>query len=139
MRRSHPAAAVVTFLVLSGGLIYHWSGRSPDAKPTDGHLGAESTPRAEEGDGELVTPGRAADLGLIRQPADQPFVYRNRGRSPVTITAVRPSCNCVVTMPDKTVLGPGEEGRIVARVDPARQPVGRHAHVIEVDYKGNTP
>lgn len=92
----------------------------------------------EQGEGELIAPDQRTELGLIRQPVEHAFTYRNRGRVPVTITGVHPSCNCTVTKPDKTLLQPGETGRIVVTVEPQRQQAGRHTHVIALDYRGQT-
>jgi len=78
----------------------------------------------------------AVDLGAI-QPTSEAratFVFTNRGTSAVDIQNVTPSCSCLVPRLDQKHFEPGEEGRIVLRVQPASESPGRKELFADVVY-----
>lgn len=50
-----------------------------------------------------------SDTNVVAQ-----FVFKNSGDYPVTITAIKPACDCTVSELQKKVYAPGERGEIVA-------------------------
>jgi hypothetical protein len=83
----------------------------------------------------------AVDLGAI-QPTGEAratFVFANRGMSAVEIKEVVPSCSCLVPRVDQKRFEPGEEGRIVLRVQPANESPGRKELFADVVYYDPEP
>lgn len=83
----------------------------------------------------------AVDLGAIQPAAESraTFVFINRGSGPVEITKVVPSCSCLVPRVDQKRFEPGEEGRIVLRIQPAKEPPGRKELFADVLYNDPEP
>lgn len=83
----------------------------------------------------------AVDLGPI-QPTGEArgtFVFLNRGRDAVEITKVEPSCSCLVPRLDQKRYAPGEDGRLVLRVQPANESPGRKELFCDVTYTDPEP
>ncbi len=83
----------------------------------------------------------AVDLGSI-QPTGEArgtFVFINRGRAAVEITKVEPSCSCLVPRLDQERFEPGQEGRLVLRVQPANESPGRKELFCDVSYNDPEP
>lgn len=83
----------------------------------------------------------AVDLGPI-QPTGEArgtFVFVNRGKSAVENLEVVPSCSCLVPRLDRKRFEPGEEGRLVLRVQPANESSGRKELFADVTYNDPAP
>lgn len=83
----------------------------------------------------------AVDLGPI-QPTGEArgtFVFLNRGRDAVEITKVEPSCSCLVPRLDQKRFEPGEDGRLVLRVQPANESSGKKELFCDVTYNDPEP
>lgn len=83
----------------------------------------------------------AVDLGAI-QPTGEAratFVFTNRGTSTVEIKEVVPSCSCLVPRVDQKRFEPGEEGRVVLRVQPANESPGKKELFADVVYHDPEP
>ena len=83
----------------------------------------------------------AVDLGPI-QPTGEArgtFVFLNRGREVVEITKVEPSCSCLVPRLEQKRYEPGEDGRLVLRVQPANEPSGMKELFCDVTYTDPEP
>lgn len=83
----------------------------------------------------------AVDLGPI-QPTGEArgtFVFNNRGTGPVDITKVVPSCSCLVPRLDTKHFEPGEDGKIVLRVQPANESPGPKELFADVYYNDPEP
>jgi hypothetical protein len=107
------------------------------------HSGAAPTPLS------ITVPERpglafrqyAVDLGPI-QPTPEAratFVFANRGKSAVDITAVDPSCSCLISRLDQKHFEPGEEGRIVLRIQPMKEQPGVKELYADVSYTDPEP
>ncbi len=107
------------------------------------HSGAAPTPLS------IAAPERpalsfrqyAVDLGKI-QPTGEArgtFVFINRGRDVVEIKDVVPSCSCLVPRLDRKRFDPGEDGRIVLRVQPANESPGPKELFCDVTYTDPEP
>lgn len=107
------------------------------------HSGAAPTPLS------IAVPERpalafrqyAVDLGPI-QPTPEAratFVFANRGKSAVDITAVDPSCSCLISRLDQKHFEPGEEGRIVLRIQPMKEKPGVKELFADVSYNDPEP
>lgn len=83
----------------------------------------------------------AVDLGPIQPTAESraTFVFVNRGTSPVEITNVRSSCSCLVPRVDQKRFEPGEEGRIVLRIQTANETPGPKELFADVFYNDPEP
>lgn len=83
----------------------------------------------------------AVDLGPIQPMGESraPFVFINRGTAPVEITKVEPSCSCLQPRVDIKHFEPGEEGRIVLRIQPANETPGRKELFADVFYNDPEP
>jgi len=83
----------------------------------------------------------AVDLGPIQATSEArgTFVFVNRGRDAVEIQKVEPSCSCLVPRIDQKRIEPGEEGRIVLRVQPANESSGRKELFADVFYTDPEP
>lgn len=83
----------------------------------------------------------AVDLGPIQPTVEArgTFVFVNRGRSPIENLEVAPSCSCLVPRLDKKRFEPGEEGRLVLRVQPANESSGRKELFADVTYNDPEP
>jgi hypothetical protein len=107
------------------------------------HSGAAPTPMS------IAVPQRpalafrqyAVDLGPIQPMGESraTFVFMNRGSSPVDISEVRPSCSCLQPRVDIRHFEPGEEGRIVLRIQPANETPGRKELFADVLYNDPEP
>ncbi len=83
----------------------------------------------------------AVDLGPI-QPTGEArgtFVFLNRGREAVEITKVEPSCSCLVPQLKQKRFEPGQDGRLVLRVQPANEPSGKKELFCDVSYNDPEP
>ena len=83
----------------------------------------------------------AVDLGPI-QPTGEArgtFVFLNRGRDTVEITKVEPSCSCLVPRLDQKRFEPGEDGKLVLRVQPANESSGPKELFCDVTYTDPAP
>ena len=83
----------------------------------------------------------AVDLGPI-QPTGEArgtFLFLNRGREAVEITKVEPSCSCLVPRLDQKRFEPGEDGRLVLRVQPANESSGKKELFCDVTYTDPEP
>lgn len=83
----------------------------------------------------------AVDLGPI-QPTGEArgtFVFLNRGREAVEITKVEPSCSCLVPRLEQKRYEPGEDGRLVLRVQPANESPGKKELFCDVTYNDPKP
>ncbi len=83
----------------------------------------------------------AVDLGPI-QPTGEArgtFVFLNRGREAVEISKVEPSCSCLVPRLEKKRYEPGEDGRLVLRVQPANESSGKKELFCDVTYTDPEP
>ena len=83
----------------------------------------------------------AVDLGPIQPTAEArgTFVFVNRGRTPVEITNVVTSCSCLVPRVDQKRFQPGEEGRLVLRVQTANESPGPKELFADVFYNDPEP
>ncbi|MBS0206063.1 MAG: DUF1573 domain-containing protein [Planctomycetes bacterium] len=83
----------------------------------------------------------AVDLGKIQPTSESraTFVFFNRGAGPVEITKVVPSCSCLVPRVDQKVFEPGENGRIILRIQPANEAPGRKELFADVWYNDPEP
>lgn len=107
------------------------------------HSGAAPTPLS------ITVPDRpslafrqyAVDLGPIQAvpEARATFVFTNRGNSPVDITEVAPSCSCLVSRLDQKHFEPGEDGRLVLRIQPMKEPAGAKELFADVSYNDPEP
>ena len=69
-----------------------------------------------------------------------PFLLRNLGETPLTLTAVNPDCGCLAPLVDRTafdpaeprVIPPGGSSVLILRADTAREPVGPSSHAVEI-------
>ena len=110
------------------------------------HTGIRSIPLAIEVPAKpaLAFHQYAVDLRKIHPTAEAPatFVFQNRGHDPVRITAMEPSCGCLTPLlqgdSDK-VIAPGEQGRIIVRMQPANSTVGPHEYTVNVKYTDPEP
>ena len=83
----------------------------------------------------------AVDLGPI-QPTSEArgtFIFENRGTTPVDIKEVIPSCSCLTPRLDQKHFEPGENGRIVLRIQPANETPGRKELFADVYYNDPEP
>jgi hypothetical protein len=107
------------------------------------HSGAAPTPMS------ITAPSRpalafrqyAVDLGPI-QPAGEAratFLFVNRGSSPVEITGITSSCSCLASAIEPKHYEPGKEGRIVLRVQPAKEKPGPKELFADVTYNDPEP
>ena len=86
----------------------------------------------------------AVDLRKIHPTteAHATFVFQNRGTEPVRIEKLIPSCGCLTPLlqgdHDK-VIPPGENGRVVIRMQPANSTVGPHEYTVDVTYTDPEP
>ena len=107
------------------------------------HSGAAPTPLA------ISIPERpalafrqyAVDLGPIKpiSEARATFVFANRGKSAVENIKIVPSCSCLATQLDRQQFEPGEEGRIVLRVQPAKEAPGKKELFADITYTDPEP
>ncbi|MFO1043018.1 MAG: DUF1573 domain-containing protein [Planctomycetaceae bacterium] len=107
------------------------------------HTGAAPTPMS------IPVPPRpalafrqyAVDLGMIQPTAESraTFVFANRGANPVEITNVVASCSCLVPRVDQKRFQPGEEGRIVLRIQTANESPGPKELFADVFYNDPEP
>ena len=83
----------------------------------------------------------AVDLGPIQPTGESraTFVFVNRGRSAVDITKIVPSCSCLQPRADIKHFEPGEEGRVVLRIQPANETSGRKELFADVYYNDPEP
>ncbi|WP_373652224.1 MULTISPECIES: DUF1573 domain-containing protein [unclassified Schlesneria] len=110
------------------------------------HTGVRSIPLSIEVPSQpaLAFHQYAVDLRKIHPTAEVPatFVFQNRGTEPVRITAMEPSCGCLTPLlqgdSDK-VIPPGEQGRIIVRMQPANTTVGPHEYTVDVKYTDPEP
>ena len=119
----------IAFLPLAWSIIVH-SG----AAPAPMSISAPDRPA-------LTFRQYAVDLGPI-QPTGEArgtFVFVNRGKSVVENLEVAPSCSCLVPRLDKKRFEPGEEGRLVLRVQPANESSGRKELFADVTYNDPAP
>ncbi len=97
----------------------------------------------------IVAPSRPAlafdqyliDLGRI-QPTSEvrgTFVFENRGRHPVEIQEVHPSCGCLQPQLSTRRLEPGEAGAVILRMQPANETPGRKEYYADVRYADPDP
>lgn len=97
----------------------------------------------------IVAPSRPAlafdqyliDLGRI-QPTSEvrgTFVFENRGRRPVEIQEVHPSCGCLQPQLSTRRLEPGEAGAVILRMQPANETPGRKEYYADVRYADPDP
>lgn len=107
------------------------------------HSGAAPTPMS------ITIPPRpalafrqyAVDLGKIQAMSESraTFVFFNRGKSPVEITKVVPSCSCLVPRVDQKQFAPGEDGKIILRIQPANEKPGPKELFADVSYNDPEP
>jgi len=83
----------------------------------------------------------AVDLGPVHPTliANGTFVFTNRGTQPVEDVRVKTSCGCLVPDLKQTRYEPGEEGRIVLRVQPANEKPGSRELFADVSYSDPEP
>jgi Protein of unknown function (DUF1573) len=83
----------------------------------------------------------AVDLGPIQLTTEArgTFVFTNRGKSAVTDLKVSPSCSCLVPRLDRDHFEPGEEGRLVLRVQPANESSGKKELFADLTYNDPQP
>jgi hypothetical protein len=88
------------------------------------------------------------DLGKMRSTSEAfaHFDFMNRGRSPVVIRKIEPSCGCLkvewpqtIRQTKKAKYYPGEGGHFVVRLDTAQQKPGPLEYRIDVDYDDPEP
>ncbi|MFO0918483.1 MAG: DUF1573 domain-containing protein [Planctomycetaceae bacterium] len=81
------------------------------------------------------------DLGPIRPTAEVQanFVFRHRGKHPVEIVEVKPSCGCLRPKLSKQTYAPGDVDAMVLRVLPANESPGRHEYTVEIKYHDPEP
>lgn len=81
------------------------------------------------------------DLGPIAPETEVRalFQFANRGRSPVEILEVKPSCGCLEPQLSSRTLAPGEVGRMVLRMQPANELPGRKEYYADVRYTDGQP
>ncbi|MDD2707787.1 MAG: DUF1573 domain-containing protein [Verrucomicrobiae bacterium] len=66
------------------------------------------------------------DRGMIAE-----YHFRNEGKRPVTINAIKSNCKCVTVLVDKKTYQPGEKGTLTAQFEFGRR-LGRQEHQIAV-------
>jgi len=93
-----------------------------------------------------VRPALAFDQYLVdrgevfpTQEVHAHFDFTNRGRAPVGIVQLVPSCGCLKPRTDKEVYQPGESGQFVLRVQTANQNAGFKEYTVAVHYTDPEP
>ena len=83
----------------------------------------------------------AVDLGPIRTTTEARavFVFVNRGREAVEIKSVEPSCSCLVPDLEQKRFEPGDDGRLILRVQPANEKSGIKELFADVHYTDPEP
>lgn len=81
------------------------------------------------------------DLGPVA-PSEEVFAhfdFTNRGRSPIKVTKLVPSCGCLQPRTNKSVYRPGESGNFVVHVKTANENPGLKEYRIGVQYTDPEP
>lgn len=81
------------------------------------------------------------DLGRV-QPTTEirgAFGFENRGRNPVQIQKVTPSCGCLQPFVSSETIAPGETGAIILRMQPANELPGRKEFTADIHYTDPEP
>ncbi len=81
------------------------------------------------------------DLGRV-QPTSEvrgTFVFENRGRRPVEIQEVIPSCGCLQPQLSTRHLEPGAAGAVIVRMQPANESPGRKEYYTDIRYTDPEP
>lgn len=87
----------------------------------------------------------AVDLRKIHPTTETQatFVFQNRGKQPVQITKMDPSCGCLTPRlqgdSHDGVIAPGDHGRIILRMQPANSTPGGHEYTVNVSYTDPEP
>ena len=96
--------------------------------------------------GSTPRPGLAFDqylvnLGSVPAQAEHRafFAFTNTGSSPITITALRPSCGCLDPRLPKTTWKPGERAVFSLKVLATREPPGPKEYTCRVEYNDGEP
>jgi hypothetical protein len=132
------ATSCVALIIL--GLQLLMGGRGLTVRGTEG-TAELPRPAALSGElidqeGELFFVHQEMDVGAFREKISYTAEFENRGRAPVRIVHVQPSCNCTATRLEKQALAPGEKGSVTMEVSPRPDLTGRRAYAIELDYEG---
>lgn len=77
------------------------------------------------------------DLGPVQPTAEvrANFLFRHRGKHPVQILDLTPSCGCLQPRLKKKEYQPGETDMLVLRVLPANEAPGKHEYTVDVKYR----
>ncbi|HWL10649.1 MAG TPA: DUF1573 domain-containing protein [Planctomicrobium sp.] len=70
-----------------------------------------------------------------------PFSFWNRGRGPLEIVRLEPSCGCLAPkmLGERKIYGPGSQGLFEVQVDTAREPSGPQQYSVRVHYFDQGP
>ncbi len=119
----------LALLPLGTATLAHWHGPIPTLSVTTPALPA------------LAFDQYLVDLGPIRPTAEvrANFVFRHRGKHPVNIVEVKPSCGCLQPRFSKQTYEPGDVDAMILRVLPANESPGRHEYTVEVKYTDPEP
>lgn len=91
---------------------------------------------------QQALPALAFDQYLVNLGPVQPtaevranFLFRHRGKHPVQILEVTPSCGCLQPRMKKKEYLPGEFDALVLRVLPANESPGQHEYTVDIKYR----
>jgi hypothetical protein len=76
---------------------------------------------------------------LPSQEVQAHFAFTNRGRTPVHITQLVPSCGCLQPQTDKKTYAPGASGKFDLHVQTANQKAGFKEYTVAVKYTDPEP
>lgn len=77
------------------------------------------------------------DLGPVQPTAEvrANFLFRHRGKHPVQILELTPSCGCLQPRLKKKEYLPGDLDALVLRVLPANEAPGKHEYTVDLKYR----
>ncbi len=77
------------------------------------------------------------EAGEVRSgsPLAHRFLLVNRGKTPIEVTALRPSCGCLTPRLEPRHLLPGETGSLTLEINTLTQPTGPHSWGVRVLYR----
>ncbi|MFN8706706.1 MAG: DUF1573 domain-containing protein [Planctomyces sp.] len=78
---------------------------------------------------------RTRDQSVLRYS----YRFRNRGKEPVQITKISPSCACLVPTVTEKVIAPGQSAELNVQVRTAAEKPGFHEYMVNVAYSDPLP
>jgi hypothetical protein len=126
----------IRFLLLAAALLpFGWA----VAQRVTGSEPAAVKPGAERPG--LVFDQFLVDLGRVPgvKTVGARFWFTNRGKTPVRILKLEPSCGCLSPRLKKRVYQPGERGEIILPVETPNQSPGPHEYRVKVRYTDPEP